>query len=81
MSINCPPLPASLLERLRVLREGGASFNAIAADLNRCGVPGRQGGRWFAASVRRALLQSGASLAPSPLNHQGNKQGAYACLD
>ena len=47
--------------RLRVeidaLRAAGVSFNAIAAALNRRGIPGMQGGRWYGASVRRALAR------------------------
>ena len=56
--------PASLAAQMRALRECGASYNAIAATLNQNGVRGRQGGRWFAASVRRALLQTAAAMAP-----------------
>jgi hypothetical protein len=54
-----PPraLPAAVRASMRELRAAGASFNAIAAALNRRGVPGKGGGRWFAASVRLCLLQ------------------------
>jgi hypothetical protein len=53
-----PPAPSPLLVRvqIRLLRESGASFGVIAAMLNRHGVRGFNGGRWFASSVRRALL-------------------------
>lgn len=37
------------------LRAAGISFNAIAAALNRRGIPGLQGGRWYGATVQRAL--------------------------
>jgi hypothetical protein len=52
-----PALPAAVRAGMRELREEGASFNAIAAALNRRGVPGKGGGRWFAASVRLCLMQ------------------------
>jgi hypothetical protein len=65
VSARPTPLPPPLLAQLRSLRAGGASFNAIAAVLNKGGLRGRQGGRWFAASVRLALLQDGAAAAPS----------------
>lgn len=39
------------------LRLAGVSFNAIAAALNRRGIPGLQGGRWYGATVQRALRQ------------------------
>ncbi|KQV82210.1 hypothetical protein ASD15_09110 [Massilia sp. Root351] len=54
-----PSRLAQLEQRLRAdidaLRASGLSFNAIAAVLNRRGIPGLQGGRWYAATVRRAL--------------------------
>ncbi|WP_332852151.1 hypothetical protein [Duganella sp. S19_KUP01_CR8] len=57
MSAGAPPASPALTAQLQTLRACGASYNKIAATLNRNGVPGLQGGRWFAASVRRALLQ------------------------
>ena len=50
---------AALAAVVRQLYAGGASYNAIAAELNKRGERGVQGGRWFAASVRLLLLQSG----------------------
>ena len=41
---------------MRAMREQGGSFGAIAAALNRLGIPGAYGGRWFPATVRRALM-------------------------
>ena len=43
------------------LRAAGISFNAIAAALNRRGIPGLQGGRWYGATVQRALRMAGAA--------------------
>jgi hypothetical protein len=48
-----PPTPQALM---RAMREQGVSFGAIAAALNRLGIPGASGGRWFPATVRRTLL-------------------------
>lgn len=57
---NCPapsPEPA-LVTELRRLRAAGASFGAIAAAMNRRGLRGRMGGRWFPATVRQYLQPS-----------------------
>lgn len=43
---------------LAARRAGGESYAAIAIDLNRRGLRGRYGGRWYTSSVR-ALLQRG----------------------
>jgi len=48
--------------RMLALRAEGASFHVIAAVLNQSGLRGRLGGRWFASSVRRALLQAQANF-------------------
>ena len=45
-----------LCVQVYALRKAGASFNAIAAMLNRRGLRGPHGGRWFPATVRRAYL-------------------------
>lgn len=45
---------------LEVRRAGGESYAALAIDLNRRGLRGRYGGRWYTASVR-ALLQRNRS--------------------
>ena len=45
-----------ILTRMRKLRAKGKSYNAIAQSLNRCGTPAKNGGNWFASSVRSALL-------------------------
>jgi len=44
-----------LCAQVRALRKEGASFNAIAAMLNRRGLRGPHGGRWFPATVRRTF--------------------------
>jgi hypothetical protein len=50
--------------RIVAMRAGGASFDAIAALLNRSGLCGSSGGRWFGASVRRCLLKLGHNSTP-----------------
>ena len=57
---NCPAPPPepALVAELRRLRAAGASFGAIAAAMNRRGLRGRMGGRWFPATVRRYLQPS-----------------------
>ncbi|MBA5689250.1 recombinase family protein [Rugamonas apoptosis] len=62
-----PPEPA-LVAELRRLRAAGASFGAIAAAMNRRGLRGRMGGRWFAATVRLCLLPSKPVPKSSPKN-------------
>lgn len=56
------PYPNTLDNRVRIeidaLRKAGISFSAIAAALNRRGIPGLQGGRWYGATVQRALRES-----------------------
>lgn len=44
-----------LLLELFTRRDSGESFAALAADLNRRGVRGRYGARWYTASVRAFL--------------------------
>jgi hypothetical protein len=44
-----------LLMELNTRRNSGESFAALAADLNRRGVRGRYGARWYTASVRAFL--------------------------
>jgi hypothetical protein len=56
-----PPAP-ELAAHILTLRAQGASFHLIAASLNQRGLRGRLGGRWFASSVRRALLQAQANF-------------------
>jgi DNA invertase Pin-like site-specific DNA recombinase len=45
-----------VLTRIRRLRAKGKSYRAIAQSLNRSGTPAKQGGAWFASSVRSTLL-------------------------
>lgn len=56
-----PPAAAPVFTYMHELYANGASFDAIAAALNRRGERGARGGRWFAASVRLCLLQKAAS--------------------
>lgn len=46
------------LRLMRVLRESGKSYGAIAVALANEGVPTAQGGRWHAATVRKILESS-----------------------
>lgn len=49
-------LQGQLLSELIVRRTRGESYAAIAIDLNRRGLRGRYGARWYTSSVR-ALIQ------------------------
>lgn len=49
-----------LLLELFMRRDSGESFAALAADLNRRGVRGRYGARWYTASVRAFLHRRSA---------------------
>lgn len=51
--ISFPAL--SLLNKISAEREKGQSYAAIAAALNKQGLTGRYGGRWYASSVSRYL--------------------------
>ncbi|MES2126366.1 MAG: recombinase family protein [Pseudomonadota bacterium] len=42
-------------DAMATLRAEGVSFAVIAATLNKWGFKGPQGGRWYGATVRRAL--------------------------
>ena len=53
------------VEQMQALRARGASYHVIATTLNQHSVRGIHGGRWFAASVRRALLKAVAAAAPA----------------
>jgi hypothetical protein len=64
MTRRALPLAPELAARMQALRARGASFDLIASSLNQSGVPAHHGGRWFAATVRLALLKSGAPPAP-----------------
>ncbi|WP_241742976.1 recombinase family protein [Microbacterium lacticum] len=46
--------PTDITERIRALRDSGATLQAIADNLNDSGVPTAKGGRWYPTSVRRA---------------------------
>jgi site-specific DNA recombinase len=54
-----------VLTRMRKLRAGGKSYNAVAQSLNRSGTPAKNGGHWFASSVRSALLTAEKVGRPS----------------
>ncbi|MES2260213.1 MAG: recombinase family protein [Pseudomonadota bacterium] len=49
-------LDATVRVEIDALRCAGISFNAIAAALNRRGIKGPQGGRWYGSSVHRVLF-------------------------
>jgi site-specific DNA recombinase len=55
----------AVLTRMRRLRAKGKSYNAIAQSLNRTGTPAQKGGKWFASSVRSALLTAEKVGRPS----------------
>lgn len=44
-----------VLRRIRQTREEGVSLRKIADALNRGGVPAKNGGRWYASTVRYIL--------------------------
>lgn len=44
-----------VLQRIRALRDQGCSYRAVAAALTAEGVATKRGGRWAAATVRKAL--------------------------
>lgn len=44
-----------ILSELAARRRGGETYAAMAMDLNRRGLRGDYGGRWYASSVRAAL--------------------------
>ena len=44
-----------LVKRMQLLRKQGWSLRQIATALNAEGVPGKQGGRWHASTVRYVL--------------------------
>ncbi|HJV01969.1 MAG TPA: recombinase family protein [Burkholderiaceae bacterium] len=70
--VMAPPEPA-LVAELRRLRAAGASFGAIAAAMNRRGLRGRMGGRWFPATVRQYLLPS-KPLSSKPVSEPPPKR-------
>jgi hypothetical protein len=47
----------SVLARIIHSRQRGQTFGAIAAELNQQGVRGRNGARWYSASVRAFLMR------------------------
>ncbi|NRR29373.1 hypothetical protein HSX11_04160 [Oxalobacteraceae bacterium] len=59
------PLATEVAGQMQAMRARGASYDAIAAMLNRSGLRGCCGGRWFAAGVRQALLKTVAEPAPA----------------
>lgn len=52
-----------LLNEVTTLRENGLSLRAIAADLNRKGIPTARGGLWHASTVRNVLQETKISAA------------------
>lgn len=64
------PAPTSIAPEvqavMQALRADGKSFHAIAAVLNKLGARGAAGGRWYGATVRRAILLLPQSLTFHP---------------
>ena len=58
VQLGRPKTVTSKIEkRIKLLRSSGASYQAIATDLNESGVPTGQGGeRWYPATVRKIFL-------------------------
>lgn len=52
------PFRAQLVIEILRRREMGESFGCIAHALNKQGIPGEQGGRWYGATVRNIFLQT-----------------------
>lgn len=50
-------LSDSMLRIIAEQRKRGESFSSIAAALNKQGLRGSNGGRWYSASVREYLLR------------------------
>lgn len=44
-----------IVERIHRLREEGCSLREIAGQLNRAGVPSKNGGQWYASTIRYLL--------------------------
>lgn len=51
-----------LVNEIATLRENGLSLRAVAADLNRKGIPTARGGLWHASTIRNVLQE--ASVDP-----------------
>jgi DNA invertase Pin-like site-specific DNA recombinase len=52
-------LPEDVVARIRAARDAGATWSAIARDLNAEGVPTAQGGKsWYPATVRYVYLEA-----------------------
>ena len=52
------PEEQSIIERMRAMRESGATLRAIADALNDDGIPSKRGGTWYASSIR-CVLENG----------------------
>jgi len=51
------PIPEelALVARIQSMHESGVSLRTIAQTLNGEGIPGKAGGRWYAATVKKIL--------------------------
>lgn len=58
-----PIVDAATKAVILALRAGGASFNVIAATLNKRAVKSPQGGRWYGATVYRVVEGYGRSCS------------------
>lgn len=54
-AVQCEKADALVLGEFLARRREGESYAAIALDLNRRGLRGRNGARWYASSVRTVL--------------------------
>ena len=54
-----PTLPHDVVRRIKSAKEAGASWSAIARDLNRDGIPTARGGRkWYPSTIRSVVLSA-----------------------
>jgi DNA invertase Pin-like site-specific DNA recombinase len=68
-----------VVERIVGLRSSGASYRAIAADLDASGIPPRRASTWSAAAVRLIVERSGAAGASvTVVPSRGSRRGVTA---
>jgi hypothetical protein len=58
---ECNCIPRVLIVEMAALRAAGATFQAIAAALNKRGVTAPRGGRWYGATIHHILRGHGAA--------------------
>jgi len=57
---------AAIVQKMLSLRKRGKSYHSIAVHLNSKGIPAKQGGRWYAKTVRGVLLYNQTVLGLQP---------------